>query len=106
MDDSFHVRDFVNWRKIQDTDRRYIKDSIDSAIMRENLLLYDVFACRDINCSNPCHEKGMDRALLVVREILLQSTAQFRYVHENRFKIIPGWNDNVKEFYNRARKEF
>ena len=106
VSDNVHVRDFVNWRKIRDTDKRYIRDCIDSAIIRENLLSYDVFNCRDLNCSNPCHKISMDRALLAIGQILLQSTEHFRYVNENRFRIIPGWNDNVKEYYNKARKEF
>ena len=106
VDDNIYIDEFINWHKITKHDRLKIKDYIDNAIVEKQLLLYDVFACRDVNCKDPCHEAGMDKALSVVKQVLLQSTEQFRTSNEERFKIIPGWNENVKDFYNEARKDF
>ena len=48
----------------------------------------------------------LDGIFIDMKCILLESTAEFRYTPRRKFRVIPGWNDEVKQFYAVARDTF
>ena len=100
------VSDFVKWHKMEERDKLSIKANIDSEIIKKKILLCDVFTCFDLNCNNSRHKENLNDALITIKNVLIQSTENFKFVKRKKFKVIPGWNDHVKDFYNEARKDF
>ena len=98
--------EFVNWRKMQECDKQRIRDRIDRDIEACKLLEHDVLYCYDMKCVHQNHNRELSELLSIGKTILLQSTEEFQFVNERRFKIIPGWNDHVKELYAVARENF
>ena len=59
-----------------------------------------------INCKENRHVKVLDDIFDDMKHILLESTAEFKHTNNNRFKVIPGWNDEIKQLYTVARDSF
>ena len=98
--------DYVKWDKMTAKDKEIIRSFIDSEIIKQNLLESKALVCYDPNCTSDVHQKELDHIFNENRYILLKSTECFRFVNERKFVIIPGWNDNVKEFHKTARYHF
>ena len=62
--------------------------------------------CNKINCTDSCHKEVVSDLLVVIKKILLKSTEEFRFINDRKFRIIPGWNEYVKDFHTTARKHF
>ena len=41
-----------------------------------------------------------------MRSVLLESTSDFKFLRNRKYKTIPGWNDHLKELHTIARKYF
>ena len=87
-------------------DKQQMKECIDEELMRNNLLYNFVFCCHDLNCKNLCHRTKLSNIYETSKNILLKSTINFTINKERKFKVVPGWNDQVKHFYRIARKHF
>ena len=100
------ITEFVNWNKMSIDDKEHIRHYIDDQIASRNLLDSHALSCYDVNCKNDNHNNELTNLFNVLKNILIQSTDNFKFVKVNNFKVIPGWNDYVKQFYNVARECF
>lgn len=100
------VNEFVKWHKMKNDDKLEIRDYIDRAITGNQLLLNSVFGCCDMNCKEKCHIEELVQVVTDIKKILIGSTGDFSFRNKERFKIIPGWNDYVRNYYIEARKHF
>lgn len=64
------------------------------------------FECNTANCSNKLHLKDIDEVFASMKCFLLDSTTEFSFVKRKMYKIVPEWNDHVKNLYANARKKF
>ena len=100
------ISEFVNWNKMSTDNKEHIKHFIDDQIASRNLLDSHTLSCYDVNCKNDYHCKELIELFNSIKDILIQSTENFKFAHSNKFKIIPGWNDHVKHFHDVARTCF
>ena len=105
-DDVVSTGEFVNWNRISSLDEDDIKNGIDKCILSRNMLDHEVFRCTNVNCKEESHARMLDGIFIDMKCILLESTAEFRYTPRRKFRVIPGWNDEVKQFYAVARDTF
>ena len=99
-------KEFVNWNKISDKDKHDIQLKLDNLLNTLNLLDDEVFNCKVVRCNNKKHKDRLDEIFRLMKEILLKSTENFRFIVERNFKIIPGWNDYLKDIHANARHHF
>ena len=70
------------------------------------MLANNLFCCLDVNCDNPLHKQMIDLSYEKIKIMLLKSTQNYKFAVKKEYKIVPGWNDYVKPFYDAARKGF
>ena len=87
-------------------DRETIRDFIENEIMRHGLLDSNALSCFDMNCTDKKHKDELLNIFETIKCILLHATEDFKFTNEKRFRIIPGWNDQVKYLHGIARKHF
>ena len=100
------IDNMVFWNRMNNEDKNRIKDFIDSMIKEYALLDHDLFFCTKVNCKNETHLKYIEDIFKNIISILLLSTSDFCVASVNNFKVIPGWNEFVKELYADARDRF
>lgn len=100
------IQEFVNWNRIGECDKANIRNYVDKKIIENKCLEHDVLLCCNANCMSPCHKVELNELLAKIKVILLQSTKEFCFANERRFKVIPGWNDHVRQLHSLARKAF
>ena len=100
------IREFINWNKMSATDKMLISKSIDEEISKIQLCDHDIFMCYDMNCNNSSHKGVLDELFSNIKMIILKSTEKFRVINEGKFRVVPGWNEYVKNFHLIARKHF
>ena len=98
--------DFVDWRKIPETAKVDMAKQIEDFINDSNILNKEAFSCGKVNCNNSEHIAEIDNAFSALKSILLKTTQDFSFSRVNKFRAIPGWNEQVKKFHNEARKSF
>ena len=92
---------------MDEADRKIVTQNIEDAITSSNLISSQLFCCFDLNCKNVEHIHCIDQTFAALKDVLLQATADFTVLKKNKnFKIVPGWNDEVKEVHADARKKF
>ena len=96
----------VKWNSLSEHDKKNVREIMDGAIISEGLLNHEVFLCREINCTNTEHQGAIEMLFEKAKDILFLSTEKFSYEKSDRFRVIPGWNDNIKELYADARYNF
>ena len=100
------IEKMVGWDKLSDVDKLAIGNKMDDIILNSGVLCHTVFSCNKINCQDHVHRKSIDEIFDVLVNVLLVATEDFAVVKRCRYRIVPGWNDYVKGFYDTARKHF
>ena len=100
------MEEFVNWNAISESDRKNIKQKLDEILGESNIINDEVFQCRVVGCKNVNHQRKLDVIFRLMKEVLIESTASYRFSRVRKYKIIPGWNDYVKNVHAIARKHF
>ena len=100
------IEEFVDWNRINKVMETGIRQEIDTFILDNGLLVDDLFYCFNINCDDPLHKHMIDMTFEEIKLMLLKSTEKYRFVRKKGYKIVPGWNDYVKPYYEAARKSF
>ena len=98
--------EFVDWKKIGKADKDLISHKLDGLLNGLNLINDEVLNCQVIGCKNRDHRKRLDKIFFLLKRVLTESTSDFRFTRNRKYKTIPGWNDHVKELYSIARKHF
>ena len=106
MTDNEVLKNLVKWNTIAAKDVEIIKGFIDAAIDYRGLLCHELFSCPHEKCSNPIHLQYIDDIFEFMKTIQLDATREYSVQGSQSFKIIPGWNDNVKHIHAEARKHF
>ena len=97
--------EFVDWNRINKPMENVIKEEIDTYILDKGLLVNNLFYCFNVNCKDPLHKHMIDVTFEEIKFVLLKSTENYRIV-KRRYKVVPGWNDCVKPYYQVARSCF
>ena len=100
------IDNMVYWNRMNNEDKNQIKEFIDSMITEYGLLDHELFFCTKVNCKNETHLKYIEDIFKNIISILTKSTSDFCAASVRNFKIIPGWNEFVKELYADARDRF
>lgn len=100
------TNDFVDWNRIDKSMENEIKQELDDHIIDCGLLVNDLFCCLNIKCKDPLHKHMIDESFEKIKFMLLNSTQMYKFSVKKRYKIVPGWNDFVKPYYDDARKKF
>lgn len=106
IDTGEFIEKMVNWNKITEDNKIHIKIIMKEMIESQGLLCYEVFNCKNVNCRDATHLRLIDKLFEKAKTILMCSTNEFSFVKTSTFRIIPGWNDFVKELYREARRHF
>ena len=104
--DGNFINNMVYWNRMNDSDKNQIKIFIDDLITEYALLDHELFFCTSVNCKNKSHIEYIESIFKRIISILLLSTSDFCVASKNNFRVIPGWNEFVKEFYADAREKF
>ena len=98
--------EFVDWRKVIEKDKVNIRKKLDDYVQESGIMNKEVFHCIRPNCQNPIHLRELELVFPLIKGFLLASTEEFTFEKMNNFRIIPGWNMYVREYYAQARKAF
>ena len=101
---AFDITSFVKWDKMKSSD--YLKYSNNVRFYLVQHKINDTLNCNNIDCKNKSHILKLDELFELSKEILLKSSDEFSYKFDFHPKCVPGWNDHVKYFYNKARECF
>ena len=96
----------VKWHQLSEKDKDLIKKKMDVLVRESELLDHEIFQCLKVNCKSKHHLRHIDSVLQHIIDILLLSTDGYSFINDKSFKVIPGWNQFVKELYADARKSF
>lgn len=100
------IEKMVNWNKVNEKDKITISRIIDDLIKQSNCKDEELFYCTCINCKNPKHLESIEKIYDFIKTVLFTSTDDFTFLNMNVFKVIPGWNEYVKDLYKDARRRF
>ena len=100
------VEEFVNWNAVSESDKKIIKQKIDAMLDKLNIISDEVLQCKVVGCKNVNHKRKLDVIFRLLKEVLIESTASYRFSRIRKYKIIPGWNDYVKNVHAVARTHF
>lgn len=89
----------VKWNKLSEGDKKHIKTVMMELIEKQGLLCQEVFNCKNLNCKNAAHLESIDKLFEKAKTILSESANEFSFVKYNKFRVIPGWNDYVKDLF-------
>ena len=103
---SFSPGEYVNWTKVSNDDKLNIAREVDCMIQQHGLLHSETLSCCDLSCQDECHKMSLDNIFFNLKAILKDSTAQYRFIGRNDFRVVPGWNENVKQYHALARHSF
>ena len=98
--------EFVNWNKITVSDRKEIKNFIDKEITNQNLLYSHALLCYDKKCEDENHLQDLDRLVQKCKTILHMATKNYCFANRRCYRVVPGWNDSLKQLHCDARKCF
>ena len=96
----------VNWNKINEKDKKFISCKIDDTIKQSTYTEEELFHCSRVNCKDQKHLECIDTVFKFLKTVLFNSTDDYCFGNMNVFRIIPGWNEFVRDFYIDARKKF
>ena len=91
---------------MSELDENDLKRNIEKDIVERDMVNSPLFSCFDLNCKNHFHIGHVESLFVDLKKTLLDSTSEFRFVKKNNFRIIPGWNDEVKEVHAISREKF
>ena len=92
--------------RMNDSNKNQLQIFIDDLITEYALLDHELFFCTSVNCKDNSHTEYIESIFKRIISILLLSTSDFCVASKNNFRVIPGWNEFVKEFYADAREKF
>ena len=96
---------YVNWSKLSAEDLEYVSNRAYEILSLNNLYNGTAFSCINNNCEKKeCHD-CIDKFYNCIQTAVSQSSLCFseRKTKANKFRIIPGWNRNVKKLYKKYR---
>ena len=93
----------INWSKLSDGDFKKINFKVD--LLLQGFREHSVFDCSVVGCHADDHLKHIDGLLTRMVSSVSIASEEFErsFVKINKFKVIPGWNRNVKSFHMAAR---
>ena len=101
-----HNDEYVNWNRINESDKTNIREKLDKILRALELIDDEVLNCKVVGCKNESHRRRLEEIFRVIKVSLLQATDEYKFSKDNRYKVIPGWNDHVRELHKIARKYF
>ena len=99
-------RQYVSRNKLTKEDERNIKVKIDLLLDEYKLSDNELFICSKTGCKCKKHRKLLDKLFKQMKTVLLQATEEYVIRVKEKFKIVPGWNDYLKDLHALARKYF
>ena len=99
-------KQYVSWNKLTEEDKRNIKMKIDFLLNKYKLPDNELFICSKVGCKSKKHRKQLDKLFKLMKTVLLEATEEYVIRVKEKFKIIPGWNDYLKDLHALARKYF
>ena len=100
------IKKMVNWSRVNEKDKIIISGKIDDLIKQSNSIEEELLCCTCVNCKDPKHLEHIDKIFELLKMILFRSTENYLYDNIKMFKVIPGWNEYVKDLYATAKREF
>lgn len=97
---------YVYWNKMSESELKLYKDKLGELINNDFFLNNDVFHCNNYNCKNKDHHSDLDNYLSKLTVNIRQSSEPFNIKNKYIKKCIPGWNTNVKPFFEKANFGF
>ena len=103
--DNNNNRFLVEWSKCSTDDKNCYSLLLDNLI---DDLDFDTTYCQDINCNDLNHRLDLDKIFEDLKHCILQASKYTLPSISNRgkFRIIPGWNENCRDLYYKARDDF
>ena len=97
---------FIDWKSIGTDDLKSI--SADAFVYQGDFSLSKSFKCNSFGCNDTnCLSDIADLFDSFVESVdFASSSFSKKRISENKFKIIPGWNRNVKSVYSKSRDKF
>ena len=95
----------INWEKVSKDDIHGYKNEIIRLFDETNITL-NCFKCKDFNCKDKNHFKEIDKVFSFIIYVILIASSHFQKKSKSKCKVVPGWNQYVKENYNKARLDF
>ena len=99
---SFDIRKFINWDSIKKSDLDKYQSNLENYLKNNDN--YDVFNCN--GCNKSSHINELKIIYEFITDVILKSSDEITITKKSTFKIVPGWNDNVKNYYRIARNKF
>ena len=97
---------FVNWKYIRPVELKQINNKINCKM--KNFHDMSVLRCNKLGCHDKKHLKEIDDMHIDMVTVIRESAENFKRktIRKDKFKVIPGWNRNVKHLYRVAREQY
>ena len=83
-----------------------INDLINSKL--DTFVDHPTFYCNVIGCRDDNHRLAIDRLYSFLSTIVVEASESFsnQYIRRDKYKVIPGWNRNVKNLHKLFREKY
>ena len=97
---------FVNWEKLKADEITRIENTV-----VQELSLYDdceFLFCTKLGCQDELHHQQISSMYSSMSVSIVRGSLEFsrEITKANKFRIVPGWNRNVKQFHVEAREKY
>ena len=97
---------YIKWEKLNNDEIRLIDELVTAELSSANLS--DAMTCSVIGCCKHTHHQQLSHFYEKLCQSVVQGREYFvkRLYKVNKFKVIPGWNRNVKHLYYSYREVY
>ena len=106
INDHHSTLHMVNWNDLSKSDINEIEK--EALCIMGNYMAAKAMCCTKLGCRNSEHLREIDKLFqLMLTAVEIASDRFVKVKHrKNKFKVIPGWNRNVKQLYLTARSKY
>lgn len=99
-------QDYINWKHIRPVEIKKMNEQINCAM--KNFYEMSELCCLNLGCRKADHIMKINQLYKFIVSTITRSSEQFkkRSIRKDKFKVIPGWNRNVKSLHTRARLDY
>jgi hypothetical protein len=105
---TFDTSTFIKWDKLKCEEIVAYQKIINDKLDQFNFSSYDCFNCYDLNCTSKSHRTQLTSLFKFLLYTIRSASTKLgeQKVNSSKFKIVPGWNDLVKDAYRNSRRNF
>ncbi len=99
--------EFIDWQKLTSADNLQIyKSNLNNYLHELDISRFNCLDCCVYRCDDEQYIKELNVIYNSIISLLLKSSSLFKKEPIKKHKVIPGWNDEIKDLHKFARNKF